>query len=109
MREQRGATVARTARCHHAAGATCGPVRSSLIIVTKSRPAPLRGALESSLRTLPADAEVVVVDGDPERSAAGVVAELQARHADQQLRYVASSPVPRGSAMSASTLRGGRS
>jgi GT2 family glycosyltransferase len=91
--EQRGAALAWPARRRHLAAATpLGGVRFSLIIVTKCRPASLRGALESSLRALPADAEVVVVDGDPERSAASVVAELQARHVDRELRYKATRP-----------------
>ena len=51
-------------------------MRISLIIVTKNRPIPLAEALESSARALPADGEVIVVDGDPERSAEPVVDAL---------------------------------
>jgi GT2 family glycosyltransferase len=53
-----------------------GGVRVSHVIATRGRPRPLRAALESSLADLPTDGEIVVVDGDPERSARGVVDEL---------------------------------
>ncbi len=52
----------------------------------------LAAALESSARALPADGEVIVVDGDPERSAEPVVRELEARHPDMSVRHVASEP-----------------
>ena len=67
-------------------------VRCSLIIVTKCRPELLRRSLECSLQALPEDSEVIVVDGDLEHSAAGVVGELRARHQARQLRYMASKP-----------------
>jgi len=67
-------------------------VRCSLIIVTKCRPELLRRSLECSLQALPEDGEVIVVDGDLEHSAAGVVGELRARHQARELRYIASKP-----------------
>ena len=65
-------------------------MRLSLIIVTKNRPVPLAEALESSAKALPADGEVIVVDGDPERSAEPVVDELRGRYPDVDTRYIAS-------------------
>jgi GT2 family glycosyltransferase len=65
-------------------------VRFSLIIVTKGRPQPLTEALESAARALPPDGEVIVVDGDPERSAEVVTTQLRARHPGVDVRYVAS-------------------
>src|ERR1700730_12615656 len=65
-------------------------VRFSLIIVTKARLVPLRAALESSARALPSDGEVIVVDGDPERSGDEVVREMAGEHPDLDLRYVPS-------------------
>ncbi|MFI5037471.1 MAG: glycosyltransferase family 2 protein [Solirubrobacterales bacterium] len=67
-------------------------MRFSLIIVTKDRPVSLAAALESSAKALPADGEVIVVDGDPERSAEPVVRGLQARNPDMSVRHVASEP-----------------
>ncbi|MEA2140438.1 MAG: hypothetical protein QOC91_537 [Solirubrobacteraceae bacterium] len=67
-------------------------MRCSLIIATKGRPEPLSAVLESAGRGLPADGEVIVVDGDPERSAESVVSELRSRFADLMIRYVASDP-----------------
>ena len=67
-------------------------VRFSLIIATKGRPTSLRDALESSARGLRSDGEVIVVDGDPERSAESVVRELGNRYPDTDIRYVASEP-----------------
>ncbi len=66
--------------------------RFSLIIVTKGRPEPLRAALRSTVKALPADGEVIVVDGDPERSAEGVAEEIHAQHPNVAVRYVASAP-----------------
>jgi glycosyltransferase involved in cell wall biosynthesis len=67
-------------------------VRFSLVIATKGRPTPLRAALESAAGTLPADGELIVVDGDPERSAEEPFAELRARHAHVNARYLATDP-----------------
>ncbi len=65
-------------------------MRISLIIATKGRPAVLAAALESSARALPPDGEVIVVDGDPERSAEPVVAELRSRYPDLTALYISS-------------------
>jgi GT2 family glycosyltransferase len=54
-------------------------VRFSHIIATKSRPDALRAALENSLAMLPWGSDLIVVDGDPERSGEPVVRELEAR------------------------------
>ena len=62
------------------AGAIAPAVRCSLIIVTKGRPAPLGEVLDSAARALPPDGEVIVVDGDPERSAERVVGDLLEQH-----------------------------
>jgi GT2 family glycosyltransferase len=64
----------------------------SLIIVTKARPDPLRAALRSVARALPANGEVIVVDGDPDGSAADPVVELRHRYPDISVRYLASEP-----------------
>jgi GT2 family glycosyltransferase len=67
-------------------------VSFSVIIVTKGRPQPLREALESSARVLPADSEVIVVDGDLERSAYAVVCDLRRRYPDVDIGYIHSAP-----------------
>lgn len=67
-------------------------MRCSLIIATKGRPEPLSAVLESAARGLPPDGEVIVVDGDPERSAESVVSALGARHPDMTMHYIASDP-----------------
>ena len=67
-------------------------MRISLIIITKGRPAPLRAALESAANSLPRDGEVIIVDGDPERSAEPVVTELRSRYPHVEFRYVTSDP-----------------
>ena len=67
-------------------------MRVSLIIITKGRPAPLRTALECAANALPHDGEVIVVDGDPDRSAEPVVAELRSRHPNVDIRYLTSNP-----------------
>jgi len=64
-------------------------MRLSAIIATKGRPDDLAGTLESLARCDPAPAEVVVVDGDAERSAEPVV-EAAREHAAAPLHYVAS-------------------
>jgi GT2 family glycosyltransferase len=64
----------------------------SLIIVTKGRPEPLRAALRSVAVALPGNGEVIVVDGDPDRSAAAPVAELRLAHPDISSRYLATDP-----------------
>ena len=66
-------------------------VRFSLVIATKGRPQPLANALESAARGLPADSEVIVVDGDPVRSADPVAADLRTRYPDVHMLYVASA------------------
>jgi GT2 family glycosyltransferase len=67
-------------------------VSFSLIIVTMNRAEPLREALESSARLLPANSEVIVVDGDLDRSAYKVVCELRSRFADVDIDYIPSPP-----------------
>jgi glycosyltransferase involved in cell wall biosynthesis len=67
-------------------------LRFSLIIVTKGRPELLRAALESVARALPPNGEVIVVDGDPDRSAATPIAEVRLAHPDICARYMASEP-----------------
>lgn len=67
-------------------------MRVSHVIVTKARPEPLRGALESSMAALSSQDETIVVDGDPDRSARPLVEEFQRRHPQLRLRYVPSDP-----------------
>jgi glycosyltransferase involved in cell wall biosynthesis len=67
-------------------------VRCSLIIATKGRREPLSALLESAGGGLPADGEVIVVDGDPERSAETVVSALGARFPALTMKYIASDP-----------------
>jgi GT2 family glycosyltransferase len=64
----------------------------SLIIVTKGRPEALRAALRSVACALPANGEVIVVDGDPDRSAADPLAELRLAYPDVAARYLGSEP-----------------
>ncbi len=72
-------------------------MRVSHVIATRGRPAPLREALASSIADLPPDGEIVVVDGDPERSALEVVeqAREQASGGDRgvpEIRYLEGPP-----------------
>lgn len=67
-------------------------MRLSHIIVTKGRPSPLRDALRSSLAALSPQDELIVVDGDPERSAQPVVEELRAAQPDANVVYLPSEP-----------------
>jgi len=67
-------------------------MRFSLIVATKDRRDPLAAVLECAAKALPADGEVIVVDGDPERSAEPVVREFQARNPAMSIRHVASAP-----------------
>jgi glycosyltransferase involved in cell wall biosynthesis len=62
----------------------------SLILVTKDRPAVVARALECAAKALSNGGEVIVVDGDPQRSAEPVVSEARVRHPQRQLRYVPS-------------------
>jgi GT2 family glycosyltransferase len=67
-------------------------MRLSQIIATKGRPVPLRAALESSIADLPADGEIIVVDGDPSGSAEAVVREVDHPRAATAIRYLQSAP-----------------
>jgi GT2 family glycosyltransferase len=67
-------------------------MRVSAVIPTKARPEPLRAALASAAAAASAADEVLVVDGDPERSALPVVEEIRARHPQARLRHVPSDP-----------------
>jgi glycosyltransferase involved in cell wall biosynthesis len=64
----------------------------SVVIVTKGRPAPLRCAIESVARELQSDGELLVVDGDPERSAEAPVRALEDGFAELHIRYIATQP-----------------
>jgi GT2 family glycosyltransferase len=64
-------------------------VRFSHVIATKDRPVPLQAALESLVAALPADGEIIVVDGDPGRSAAAVVEQIDRSNGGPQIRYLA--------------------
>jgi GT2 family glycosyltransferase len=66
-------------------------MRFSVIIVTKGRPASLRGALERTAHALPLDAEMIVVDGDPGRSAERVVHELGEHVPKAVVHYLATA------------------
>jgi GT2 family glycosyltransferase len=59
-----------------------------VVIVTRCRPAPRRAALESTANALPPDGEIIVVDGDPERSAESVVRELVGHLPKAEVRYL---------------------
>ena len=78
-------------RSSGATATLCG-VQFSLIIATKGRPVALAAALQSAAKALPADGEVLVVDGDPERSAEQVVTELGSQEPGVAVRYLASDP-----------------
>jgi GT2 family glycosyltransferase len=60
----------------------------SVVIPTYARPAQLRRTLGSVAACAPAPTEVIVVDGDPRRSAAGVVEEA-ARNGGLPISYLA--------------------
>jgi GT2 family glycosyltransferase len=62
-------------------------MRFSVVIPTRGRPELLRETLESIARCNPAPEEVLVVDGDPARSAERIVGETLPR-----ARYLASEP-----------------
>ncbi len=62
-------------------------MKISVVIATRRRPEPLRETLESVGQTDPAPHEVVVVDGDEERSAEPVVREVL-----PAARYLSSAP-----------------
>jgi glycosyltransferase involved in cell wall biosynthesis len=68
------------------------PARFSLIFATKGRPHALREALESAARELPGDSELIVVDGDPQRSAENVVRRVQRWRHDTDITYVSALP-----------------
>jgi GT2 family glycosyltransferase len=67
-------------------------VTFSVIVATLGRPERLDRSLRAVAALEPGADEVVVVDGDPERSAAGVVAALATELAPLPVRYVASEP-----------------
>jgi glycosyltransferase involved in cell wall biosynthesis len=67
-------------------------VRFSLVIATKGRPEPLSRALDSASVALASGSEVIVVDGDPDRSAEPVAAELERAHPQLHVRYLTSAP-----------------
>lgn len=73
----------------HAGAAENAPT-FSVVIATKGRPEDLRETLASVMRCDPAPLELVVVDGDEERSAEPVVAKIA--DAEFPLRYVHSAP-----------------
>jgi GT2 family glycosyltransferase len=64
-------------------------VRFSVVIATKGRPDDLRETLASVSRCEPPPGELIVVDGDPERSAE---APLRAFDGPPQARYLTSEP-----------------
>jgi GT2 family glycosyltransferase len=64
-------------------------VRFSVVIVTSGRPTLLRAAAWSAADGLPADGELIIVDGDPHRSAEGVAREIAVR-LTARMRYIAS-------------------
>lgn len=65
------------------------PVRISVVIATKGRPEALARTLRSMRRCDPLPAEVIVVDGDPERSARTVV---EAAGDGLPIRHVGAEP-----------------
>jgi glycosyltransferase involved in cell wall biosynthesis len=64
-------------------------MRFSHIIVTKGRPAVLREALECLHTALPADGEIIVVDGDAERSGEAAVRRVDGHDGGPPIRYIA--------------------
>jgi GT2 family glycosyltransferase len=64
-------------------------MRFSVVIATNARPALIREAASSAAEALPLDGEVIVVDGDSNRSAEGVARELADRFR-ARLRYIPS-------------------
>jgi GT2 family glycosyltransferase len=67
-------------------------VRFSVLVVTRGRPELLRETLESVLACDPPPHEVIVVDGDGNRSADRVVAGLQGGGCSPEVRYLPSEP-----------------
>jgi len=64
-------------------------VRFSHIIATRGRPEVLREALASAVATLPEGSELIVVDGDTERSAEAVVEAVDRSAGAPPIRYIA--------------------
>jgi glycosyltransferase involved in cell wall biosynthesis len=64
-------------------------VRFSHIIATKERPALLQTALEALVAAIPQDSEIIVVDGDPARSADPVVKRIERQYGALPIRYMA--------------------
>jgi glycosyltransferase involved in cell wall biosynthesis len=64
-------------------------VRFSHIIATRDRPALLRTALETLVAAIPAEGEIIVVDGDPARSGEAVVRPLESQDGAAPIRYIA--------------------
>jgi GT2 family glycosyltransferase len=67
-------------------------VRVSHVIATRGRPEPLREALASSIADLPPDGEIIVVDGDPARSAEAVVQAARDGRETPTIHYMQSPP-----------------
>lgn len=67
-------------------------MRFTHIIVTKGRPGPLAAALTSVTAVMPPDGEIIVVDGDPDRSAEPVAARFTGARDCARMRYLPSAP-----------------
>jgi len=64
-------------------------MRFSHIVVTKDRPDNLFDSLRGIRAAVPADAEIIVVDGDPERSGEKVVKQVEGPNGGAPIRYIA--------------------
>jgi len=71
-------------------------MRISQIIATKDRPGPLRADLESSIADLPADGEIIVVDGDRAGSAQAAIALIEHPRAASAIHYLQCAPSSTG-------------
>ena len=68
---------------------TLAGMRFSHIVVTKDRPDSLLDALRGIRAAVPADAEIIVVDGDPERSGEEVVKQIEGPNGGAPIHYIA--------------------
>jgi glycosyltransferase involved in cell wall biosynthesis len=63
-------------------------MRFSHIVVTKDRPSSLRASLHGICATVPADGEIIVVDGDPGRSAESIVKQVESANGGAPIHYL---------------------
>jgi GT2 family glycosyltransferase len=63
-------------------------MRFSHIVVTKDRPDNLRDSLHGIRAAVPVDGEIIVVDGDPERSGESIVKQIEGSDGGAPIQYI---------------------